>query len=296
MNKDCEICGANDWFNYYQGKIRDGSFGNFNENGVVLECRKCGVQRLREEDCAKEELYEGDEYRKLLGQGTDDVSFFTEHDKLQLRNLETIWPVEMRGKVIADIGCAAGSFLDHVSGLAKKIIAIEPCTIYHESLKSRGYDVYQYAKDAVSAVDASVDIAVTFSVIEHIENPRLFVEDIAKLLKPGGLFIVSTPNIDDILMRLEPDEYPSFFYRTVHRWYFDAESLKKCVEMSGLKLRRLEYKHRFGLSNAVTWLKDKKPGGTMAIKELESMLLDDVWKNYLEEKGLADYIFAVFEK
>lgn len=296
MEESCEICGNNEWSVFYQGAIRDGAYGNYKEDAVVLECGVCGVQRLREEDCGKEDIYEGEEYRELLGQGIDDKSFFVEHDKLQLRNLEAIWPIELRGKVIADVGCAAGSFLDHVAGLAKQIVAIEPCKIYHESLKGRGYKVFQYGRDALHTEKNTLDIVVSFSVIEHIENPRLFVEEIASLLKPGGIFIISTPNKDDILTQLEPVDYPSFFYRTVHRWYFNKNTLINFIERTGLKTLKVKHVHRFGISNAFTWLKERKPGGCMPITVIDSDLLDAVWKTYLEEKGFADYIFAVFQK
>ena len=38
----------------------------------------------------------------------------------------------IRNKIVADIGCGAGSFSDHISGLAEKIIAIEPTVMYQK--------------------------------------------------------------------------------------------------------------------------------------------------------------------
>jgi SAM-dependent methyltransferase len=42
--------------------------------------------------------------------------------------------------------------------------------------------------------DHSFDFVVTFQVIEHISNDQLFVKEIARILKPGGKMIVTTPN------------------------------------------------------------------------------------------------------
>lgn len=42
--------------------------------------------------------------------------------------------------------------------------------------------------------DAVFDTIVSFQVIEHIENDVLFVKEIRRMLKPGGRFIVTTPN------------------------------------------------------------------------------------------------------
>jgi 2-polyprenyl-3-methyl-5-hydroxy-6-metoxy-1,4-benzoquinol methylase len=42
--------------------------------------------------------------------------------------------------------------------------------------------------------DAAFDVVIAAEVIEHLENPRFTVREIAKLLKPGGTAVVSTPN------------------------------------------------------------------------------------------------------
>ena len=43
--------------------------------------------------------------------------------------------------------------------------------------------------------DKSFDVVTATEVIEHLENPRLFLRDINRVLKPGGLCVLSTPNI-----------------------------------------------------------------------------------------------------
>ncbi|MFN3802833.1 class I SAM-dependent methyltransferase [Belliella pelovolcani] len=47
----------------------------------------------------------------------------------------------------------------------------------------------------------SFDTVVSFQVIEHIEKDRLFLEEIYRVLKPGGKAIISTPNIRHTLSR-----------------------------------------------------------------------------------------------
>lgn len=42
--------------------------------------------------------------------------------------------------------------------------------------------------------DETFDYVVSFQVIEHIKCDRLFVEEVMRVLRPGGKFIVSTPN------------------------------------------------------------------------------------------------------
>lgn len=290
----CEICGTEAWSEAYRGPVRDGAFGRLTGETAVARCGGCGAERLAEEATKSEDFYKGEDYRRSLAEPTDAAGFFAEHDVLQLQNLQQLWPESLRGKTIADIGCAAGSFLDHVRGLPGRVVAVEPCADYHDSLASRGYEVYAFAHEAAPARGA-VDWAFSFSVIEHVGDPRAFLASIRDLLKPGGRLMISTPNRRDVLTALLPDVYPSFFYRAVHRWYFDAESLAQCARHAGLKVASMRCVHRFGLSNALIWLRDKRPGGRQALPHIGTALLDSMWARSLEAEGVGDYLYAVLE-
>jgi len=296
MFKPCEICEANDWNSIvYEGVIRTGSFGTQTSGGEIRRCGGCDVDRLDENVNISGAAYETDSYRMSMEQGLEVEDFFSHADPVQIFNLSAFWPLNLRGKVIADIGCGAGSFLSHVSGLAEKIIAVEPTVRYHNSLRKRGYDVYSYAADALKAHPGGIDIAVTFQVIEHVLNPRVFLTEIAALLKPGGSLIIATPNRDDILMKLLPKEFPSFFYRTAHRWYFDRLSLRHCVKASGLLVESECYLHTYGMSNALLWMRERRPMGNTLLPGVNDVA-DKLWQAYLQASGQSDTLFVLARK
>ncbi len=292
MFGSCEICGGQAWHVVHRGPVRDGAFGRLTSpEAAVGRCERCGVERLAEVFCQSEDIYVSSDYRSLLNEATDSAGFFAAHDVLQLQNLSVLWPEPVRGKVVADVGCAAGSFLDHVGNLAAKTIAVEPCADYHQTLHQHGHKVYSDTQEAARGEAGLVDFAFSFSVIEHVGDPRAFLADIAGLLAPGGRLLVSTPNRRDALMELVPTDYPSFFYRSVHRWYFDVESFARCAEAAGLRVTESRCVHRFGLSNAMIWLRDRRPGGKTTLPNMESPLLDQFWKSYLEQAGVGDYLY-----
>ncbi|MCR4378634.1 MAG: class I SAM-dependent methyltransferase [Rhodospirillales bacterium] len=290
MFETCEICGAHEWKQAYNGTIRDGTFGSIRENAIVAKCSGCGAERLGEEWCLPESHYETGEYRTKLRQELNASSYFQGHDNLQIFALQTLPLPAMRGKNVADVGCAGGSFLDHVRGLANRIIAIEPFSEYHESLTSRGYEVYPFADKAASQNIGTIDFATSFQVIEHTDNPRQFLADIRPMLKPDGLLYLSTPNRNDVLMSLLPDDYPSFFYRVVHRWYFNADSLAQCARLAGYEVVDTHFVHRYSMGNAMRWLRDCRPTGNSAMNGLDHGT-DMYWKGYLEKSGTSDCLF-----
>lgn len=293
---DCAVCGSRAWIPVYEGSVRDGAPGREKANAVVAECVSCGQRRLDQNSCQDETVYTDTAYRELLGEAVDTEGFHAEHDPLQLERINVVNPMNLRGKVIADIGCAAGSFLDFVSGLSGTVLAIEPGRQYHDALHERGFHVYDYASSAAQDCAGAVDHAFSFQVIEHIEDPRRFLADIEVLLAPGGRLTVSTPNRADLLMDLLPDVYPAFFYRTVHSWYFSADSLAACGRAAGLVPVETRWVHRFGIANTLRWLRDRKPGGRDPLPGLDDPALESVWQATLEREGSADTIFMTFEK
>ena len=293
----CEICGAEDWTPDFIGPVRDGAFGSLtSKNHTVYQCAGCGVQRLEEAACKDDSFYAGKKYRELLGEASNADGFWEKHDIHQLRNLNVFWPHSIRNRVVADIGCAAGSFLDHIRGLPETCLAIEPCEEYHASLKDRGYRVYSSISGAIERFKQKVDLAFSLSTVEHVGNPFEFFREIRQLLRPEGLFVVSTPNRNDVLLQLLGDAYRQFFYRTVHRWYFDMQALTELAKRCGFEIVQQRCLQRFGLSNAMAWLRDRQPTGDRPLSGLDDPLLNQFWKTYLESKGMGDYLYLIVKR
>ncbi|NQU32514.1 MAG: class I SAM-dependent methyltransferase [Bacteroidetes bacterium] len=297
MFAPCEICDTNSWVSTYRGPIRAGGFGSFRNDAVIATCSGCGVERLAEADSIDSKAYDSKEYRTVVDQGLKIEDFFSQADPVQINYMIAgAWPFSFRDKTVADIGCGGGSFIDNIKGLAENIIAIEPTAMYQDSLRKRGYEVYSYVSEAIVKQEESVDLAVSFQVIEHVQNPRSFLAEIYDLLKPGGTLLIATPNRNDILMKLLPDEFPSFYYRIVHRWYFHRESLARCAVEAGFKIESEKYLHTMNMSNMLSWLIQRRPTGNLGTLPGIDNTADALWNTYLVTSGQTDTLFLELSK
>ena len=287
----CRICGSAAMTVVYTGPVRRGVFGEFLD-ARVQECEGCGTARLTGAGSLENEAYRTEAYRQLVGEKTDASSFFQLHDDEQFDKLGLVRGLLRRGAVVADVGCAAGSFLDFVKGLAGATLAIEPAESYHTSLRERGHTPFPETGAAVAAWAGRVDLVTCFSVIEHVEDPVALLSEMGRLLGPEGRLLISTPNRRDLLVAHGPDAYRSFFYRQVHRFYFDADSLASALARAGLFGERVHYHQRFGFANFANWLRQARPSGPHPPHVLDDEF-DAVWRRELEKRGVADYLYLV---
>ncbi len=292
----CTICGSDVFETVYEGHIRIGKFGNFSEKPLkVSRCCNCMAQSLPSIIGDHATFYESEEYRREVDEGSDATNYFRQHDGEQMKHFAVVGTSMFRDRVVADIGCGAGSFLDYIRGTCKTAIGVEPALHYRKSLVERGYTAYPYTSDALREHQNMVDIAVSFSVIEHIQYPLEFLREIYALVKPGGKVVVSTPNAEDILLDFIPEAYAPFFYRKAHLWYFNAQALENLLRTAGFQELRILPFHRFGFGNFITWVRDKRPAGDSHFDSI-SRTMDAVWKSELERTLRCDYLYAIAEK
>ncbi|MEE0864236.1 MAG: class I SAM-dependent methyltransferase [Alistipes sp.] len=97
------------------------------------------------------------------------------------------------GRVL-EIGTGSGYGISIIAPSASEFVTIDKYR--SEATKSLPANV-SFCEAKVPPLpfeDESFDFVVSFQVIEHIANDRRFVEEVRRVLRPGGKFIVSTPN------------------------------------------------------------------------------------------------------
>jgi 2-polyprenyl-3-methyl-5-hydroxy-6-metoxy-1,4-benzoquinol methylase len=110
---------------------------------------------------------------------------------------------------------------------------------------------------ALPLADASVDAAAAIEVVEHLENPRAFVRELARVTRPGGWIVVTTPNQLSLLSLLclmrkgvfgafQDGDYPA------HRTALLEIDLRRIAAECGLQQVAVEYT-RWGRVPLTPW-------------------------------------------
>lgn len=94
---------------------------------------------------------------------------------------------------VADIGCGSGELFRAAGGLFKRWIGID--AVRYDGLPSSvEFTAADLERGEIPLPAGAVDAALAVEVIEHLENPRAFVRELARITRPGGWIVVTTPN------------------------------------------------------------------------------------------------------
>jgi len=134
---------------------------------------------------------------------------------------------QVAGGDVLDLGCGSGYGSAMLAREAKSVIGVDVSAAAIEHARER-YGCQNTTFRQISPTEGlpfesgTFDSAVCFQVIEHVQDDRRFVAEIARVLRPGGLAILATP---DRSTRLLPGQKPW------NRWHIR--------EYSATRLRRL---------------------------------------------------------
>jgi SAM-dependent methyltransferase len=138
----------------------------------------------------------GDGGLPLTGERTipglaEENYWFRRHEVVYLR-LSAV----CRGRDVLEAGCGEGYGADLLASTARRVIAVDydAATVAHVRARYPRVQVVAANLASLPLPDTSVDVVVNFQVIEHLWDQPQFVTECLRVLRPGGLLLMSTPN------------------------------------------------------------------------------------------------------
>ena len=132
---------------------------------------------------------------------------------------------------ILDLGCGMGGFLE---GLSKFGENVYPSDISVESLvhvADRGFDGAVVSNGyKLPYADSSIDLVCLFDAIEHIPDDKKVMQEVARILKPGGRVLISVPAYQFL--------YANNDRVAQHCRRYNRRNLRAVIEQAGIRVVR----------------------------------------------------------
>jgi 2-polyprenyl-3-methyl-5-hydroxy-6-metoxy-1,4-benzoquinol methylase len=109
---------------------------------------------------------------------------------------------------LLDVGCAYGPFLKEADEAGFRVTGLDVAeTAVHYVRDTLGFSAYHSSFEAFDAEPCSYDVLTMWYVVEHFSDTDAVLKKAARLLKPGGIVALSTPNSSGISGRRDIGEF-----------------------------------------------------------------------------------------
>ncbi len=189
--------------------------------------RPTDLAKRYDEDYKQYEVENAENFFNLMRLGLADLGF---------DEIEASLPADRR---FIDIGCATGVLVRHMADRAWESVGVEPCEGSADyGRRQRGADIRTGILETAAFPDAHFDLIHSSHVIEHIPEPGAFVDEIRRVLKPGGWCVTVTPSVAGLQARLLGKHWRSAIADHVH--LFSPPGLQRLFADRGLQPVRLK--------------------------------------------------------
>lgn len=179
------------------------------------------IQRY-DEDYFKYEIEGEKSFFDLMIKGLDDAGFF-------------ITRPGPGCDTFLDIGCAAGILIEHLNRKGWNTTGLEVCRASAEyGIKKRKLNIKINTLEKEAFPDSCFSYIHSSHVIEHIADPRAFVKEIFRILKPSGIVYLVTPNVDGIQAKIYRKNWRLCI--ADHVILFSKKTLKRLLKEEGFQI------------------------------------------------------------
>ncbi|MDX1993558.1 MAG: class I SAM-dependent methyltransferase [bacterium] len=140
---------------------------------------------------------------------------------------------------LLDVGCFTGHFLlaAQAAGWAQ-VEGTEISTPAVEYARAQyGLTVHEGDLTTLNLPHDHYDAVTLSDVIEHVRDPLATIQQVHRILRPGGVLYIDTPHVTSLPYALYKQAWSVFF--PWHRTYFSARNMRLALEQSGYRVRYL---------------------------------------------------------
>ncbi len=238
----CALCGSDDAETAATGF--DFEYDTAPNEFRFVRCRACGHLYLNPRPLASDlgVIYPSN-YYAFAGPGNPLVARLRrrwEGGKVRLyRELVGDGP-----RRLLDVGCGNGRFLSLLREFGPpewKLVGVEFDESAVAQCRALGFEAHAGRVEDLPANDGTFDAVIMLQLIEHVDDPVAIARSVHRLLRPGGVFIIETPNLGGLDYRLFKARWWGHYHFPRHWNLFSTASLERMLRGAGFEIERSEY-------------------------------------------------------
>lgn len=174
-----------------------------------------------------------------------------------------------RGRDVLEAGSGEGYGADLIADVARSVIGLDydESAVAHVRARYPRVDMRHGNLAELPLESASVDVVVNFQVIEHLWDQGQFVAECARVLRPGGVLLMSTPNRITFSPGLDTPVNP------FHTRELNAAELTELIESAGFEMEAM-----LGVFHGPRLAElDARHGGSIIDAQITRALADAPW-------------------
>jgi SAM-dependent methyltransferase len=173
---------------------------------------------------------------------------------------------------VLDIGCGSGKFLSKVKNNGWETYGVEVSKDAAEIGKEKaGLDIFNGTLIEASYPSNHFDYVRSNHSLEHIYNPNETLQEVNRVLKPGGKFLIGVPNYDGLMAGIFKD-YWWYLCPPVHTFNYSVKTLSLMLEKNGFKVEKVRYNSNFGGTFGSLLLIMNSKSGKMTMGTISNVL------------------------
>lgn len=146
--------------------------------------------------------------------------------------------------VMLDIGCADGhalSCIKSASGFTVETHGVDISESAVKKARAAGHQAFYGRFEDVDFPSDHYDLVYASHVIEHVADPKAFICKVTEILKPGGHFVLWTPNIGSVDAQWFREKYWGPYCFPRHWFLFDRHSISKLARAADLEVATIRF-------------------------------------------------------
>lgn len=269
------------------------TFGPLNQKYYYRECNNCTGAMLYPypKQAGFQEKYSQENYYEELSQPVKNslIDRILNLRTYQIQS-EYIKSLRPKGKVL-DVGCGNGQTLDELKQHGWDVYGNDISEIAVRKTGQRIGDASRilHGEFCKTTFHTKFDVISFWHVLEHIDNPHEYLNQVLANLKPGGYLAAEVPNYDSLTFHLTKQHY-SWIMLPEHNLYYSVRSMEKMLTEVGFTNIVIECPMRaiLNLSNSLR--------NIMRAKQTPPIIEKIIYISTLPLTFLAMFIFCTIGK